>query len=277
MCHRIRKWAFVAVMPSCQFRFRLLCIHFIMSVLNLLNMLAIWSLGNVLFLRFRPADTFLLAPSYVRLGPQVRSFTVLNSKKLRGSYTEGTSILRRLEPIYGSEFGLPAIAIAVNKSGVDGGDNGWDGGRRIGVNMEHIVALSMLRKAKMPKAAMLDLHNVFAANCYANSRRSNYRFGDFTRNVTEAVFAVPDSHKGLVARAVLYMWTRYGCDPALSIVGGVRTATEWHVENAPSMLELVHNYVAFKVQNTTNDLISSTPENDMISMLVYGRRGLWGQ
>lgn len=83
----------------------------------------------------------------------------------------------------------------------------------------------------------------------------------------------PVSH-GLIARCILYMSEVYHCDANSVVDGGMDTAWRWHYKNPPHPTELLHNYFAFKVQNTTNRFITNETTSRGMLMEYFDALGV---
>lgn len=147
-------------------------------------------------------------------------------------------------------------------------------------NLEHIVPKSVLRQlgAQYSEAAE-DLHNIFLTSKRINQIRSNYRFSDlpdmFLRrtkikkvdkecwleigcgmliNHRQKIF-VPNQgpDKGIIARAILYMLSRFPQLHADDIIkGGMSTLLLWNKMHPPSIAEILHSKRAAQLTNRSN-------------------------
>lgn len=75
-------------------------------------------------------------------------------------------------------------------------------------------------------------------------------------------FSVNPDYRGVVARAALYMEDKWHVDSGLTIIGGRDEAFKWHRKHPVSLMEIVHNYLGYKIQGNVNPYIwdiSNTP------------------
>lgn len=149
--------------------------------------------------------------------------------------------------------------------------------------LEHVVPASVLRR-RAPLAARRDMHNLFATAPYLNQIRAARRFAevdasrprDFTHvgggnyvDRGQAVFCPSVAYRGTVARAVLYMCNRWGCEPGDVVCGGSETLWRWHEEDAPGADERLHNYLVFKMQHNSNPFISNATDAEELLREMY--------
>lgn len=129
-------------------------------------------------------------------------------------------------------------------------------------------------------AAKADLHHLFPADADANSRRSSYPFGDVTStqwstagmaNVAETsklglnsrgdtVFEPRSSHKGNVARALLYFYTCYAVNqstkPSLeNFTEELPVLLKWHELDPVDEQERARNDAVYQAQGNRNPYI----------------------
>lgn len=138
-----------------------------------------------------------------------------------------------------------------------------------------------------------DYNHIFPTDGYVNNKRSNYRYGEVatasytsqngsklgsssTAGITGTVFEPIDEFKGDVARAYLYMvtryqnrlstWNGYSTDGALTLSGATYPAVEvdylrlmlkWHNQDPVSAKEIARNNGTYSFQNNRNPFIDS--------------------
>lgn len=84
-------------------------------------------------------------------------------------------------------------------------------------------------------------------------------------------FSVNPRYRGIVARCVLYMHDKWGCDPNQVICGGREVAELWHRRNPVTAMEMLHNYIGFQLQNDVNPYVCNI--TDAVGLIdLYHRR-----
>ncbi len=138
------------------------------------------------------------------------------------------------------------------------------------------------------KTAYEDLHNVFCCEKNLNHLRGCLAFGQWhpsaslLQNVgckatllptvqcaghdnyidsSRQLFLVNPRYRGLVARAILHMGASYGLAVDRVVEGGLKTLYSWHENHPPEPTELLHNYVVYQLQNTTNRFITGETDS----------------
>jgi endonuclease I len=166
-----------------------------------------------------------------------------------------------------------------------------------GLNAEHTWPQSMGAKEGPAKA---DLHHLFPADAGANSQRNNLPFGTVTAKAVMLpdylgdglhsrmgenaagvqVFEPRADHRGDVARAALYFYTRYvvgaKLDQALSIANfrvEYETMLKWHAADPVSALEKARNEAVFKLQANRNPFIDHPEYVKKIGNFLQGAGG----
>lgn len=127
--------------------------------------------------------------------------------------------------------------------------------------------------------AQADLHHLFPTDMDANGRRASYPFGEVSSATWTArdydggdasqlgrdasgrtVFEPQDRHKGNVARAIFYFYTRYASQrpSKFSLANfNVEEATlrRWHVQDPPDAAERSRNDAVYGAQGNRNPYI----------------------
>ena len=140
-----------------------------------------------------------------------------------------------------------------------GGSTGW--------NREHSFAKNFFSEAA---PAVNDNHHIFADDAKTNSDRGNKRFnelspssstrsfdgyGNSTDNFYDGSYFMPnDLAKGEVARATMYMNTRYGYDITLNFYS-IALMLKWHIENPVTDREIYRNNTVHTLQKNRNPYI----------------------
>lgn len=138
-----------------------------------------------------------------------------------------------------------------------------------------------------------DYNHIFPTDGYVNNRRSNYRYGEVATatytstngsklgsssfaGITGTVFEPIDEYKGDVARAYLYMvtryqnrlstWSGYSTDGALTLtstafpgvnVSYLKLMLKWNNQDPVSAKEIARNNGTYNFQNNRNPFIDS--------------------
>ncbi len=139
------------------------------------------------------------------------------------------------------------------------GSTGW--------NREHSFAKSLFNEAA---PAVNDNHHIFADDNKTNSVRGNNPFnelnkststrvvdgyGNLTDNYTSGSYFMPnDLAKGEVARATMYMNTRYGYSITLNFYS-IALMLRWHIEHPVTNREIYRNNVVHNLQGNRNPFI----------------------
>lgn len=199
-----------------------------------------------------------------------------------GAQGHGRMLLKTLPPIYGRATGKNITLEHVVPQAV--------------IHSTHPMLLrgrtATLSSRLNKKLALTDLHNQFAAPQHLNQIRGIMPFTGTVRaskilnvgngnyintasNGTPATFYVNPAYRGVVARAVLYMSYKWGCDPAQSMCGGEDQAWQWHCENPPEYMECLHNYIVFRVQNNTNPFITNRTDGVLMLRDAMGVEPDW--
>lgn len=137
------------------------------------------------------------------------------------------------------------------------GSTGW--------NREHTFPQS-----KIGSQAASDNHHIFADDVKTNGIRSNNPFnelnkststrvvdgyGNLTDNYTSGSYFMPnDLAKGEVARATMYMNTRYGYSITLNFYS-IALMLRWHIEHPVTNREIYRNNVVHNLQGNRNPFI----------------------
>lgn len=141
-----------------------------------------------------------------------------------------------------------------------------------GFNTEHTWPQSMGAGSGDPKA---DIHHLFPTDSDANSRRSNYPFGnvvdiDWQEGGSklgddlnhQRVFEPRDQQKGDTARAILYFSVRYQMSVALSQETAMK---QWNRQDPPSDYERTRNDAIEDYQYNRNPFVDRPDFVDAIS------------
>ncbi|MCX5797034.1 MAG: endonuclease [Elusimicrobia bacterium] len=167
----------------------------------------------------------------------------------------------------------------------EGGDQDGDGyPERDGMNVEHPWPQSFFDKA-LPMRS--DLHHLLPTFQHPNSMRSNLPFGevkgspDYSNNAGAkeggGVFEPPDVSKGLVARHVLYFYTRYydrnimqGAYNHGFFKDRIDMFLRWNREHPPTADELRANDLIEKYQGNRNPFVDDPALADRIGAEGFG-------
>ncbi len=123
-------------------------------------------------------------------------------------------------------------------------------------NREHVWPQS-----KLGTASKSDLFNLRPSDNSINSRRSNYPFGDNRTNSSQGYglysgYWYPgDDDRGDIARAILYMNTRWGLSIGSSVIGSLDTFLAWHEADPVDEFEMHRNDVIYSYQNNRNPYV----------------------
>ena len=165
---------------------------------------------------------------------------------------------------------------SITDDGVTYGINA-NGGKDAIWNKEHIWAQSN----GISGAAKSDLHHLMAADKKLNNSRSSFDFGNVsiknacedvfgnkTTNYLSGVFEPADEYKGDIARALMYMATRYysgdGAGAKLTLqsesgstgtMGGIEDLLLWNQQDAPDSFEVNRNGLVQTFQHNRNPYI----------------------
>lgn len=129
-----------------------------------------------------------------------------------------------------------------------------------GTTFEHIYPKCFLNKTSKD-----DLHNIFLADSYFNSLRSNYIFSNKRIGLNlydnyichdRRVFTPRDKDKGIIARALLYMEDTYQLEPMMSR----RILLKWCKKEPPCLREYIRNKIILKIQGRENNYITNSYE-----------------
>lgn len=137
----------------------------------------------------------------------------------------------------------------------------------VGWNREHSFAKSLFNEEA---PAVNDNHHIFADDNKTNSQRGNKRFNELspsssTRSIdsygnltdnyyTSSYFMPNDLAKGEVARATMYMNTRYGYSITLNFYS-VELMLQWHLEHPVTNREVYRNNTVHSLQKNRNPYI----------------------
>ncbi|MFA5660527.1 MAG: endonuclease, partial [Bacilli bacterium] len=137
----------------------------------------------------------------------------------------------------------------------------------VGWNREHSFAKSLFNDQA---PAVNDNHHIFADDNKTNGHRGNKPFNELnpattTRSIdsygnvtdnyyTSAYFMPNDLAKGEVARATMYMNTRYDYSVTLNFYS-VELMLEWHLENPVTNREIYRNNTVHNLQGNRNPYI----------------------
>ena len=147
------------------------------------------------------------------------------------------------------------------------------------INCEHTWPQSYFNEENPMRG---DINHLFPTHMDANSRRSNYAFGNVVQNITwqdggsklgqnnysEIVFEPRDGHKGDAARAIFYFVTRYGNRE--NYLGAHQEADlrEWFWEDPVSQKEIDRNNGVDQYQHNRNPFVDHPEFLDRISSFV---------
>lgn len=130
---------------------------------------------------------------------------------------------------------------------------------------EHIYPQSLLNIKQSN-----DMHNIIKTLNTLNLNRSNYKFYDeydkYDKNWImleydnyvnhkDKLFIPNNDSKGIISRAILYMYREYKCNPKKII--DVEILKKWYYNFPPKHDEIYHNMVIKRVQNKNNIFISN--------------------
>ncbi len=146
-----------------------------------------------------------------------------------------------------------------------------------GWNREHCFPQSFLNPSSVSREPMVsDLHSLMPADTDINTQRSNEGYDNVTSPVYTDVFGNRDDNtrwepasvdKGRVARAILYMDTRYegeGSNPDLAVSDAApglynmaykTTLLNWHRLYPPTAWERLRNYKVYNRQGNANPFV----------------------
>lgn len=98
-----------------------------------------------------------------------------------------------------------------------------------------------------------DLHHLFPVDYYTNEIRANYRFDDKMKDKT---FIPPNKDKGLIARALMYVFTRY---PKLYDFGILTfdLIVKWNRKYPVTNNEIKRNNLIENIQGNRNPYIDN--------------------
>ncbi len=144
------------------------------------------------------------------------------------------------------------------------------------INCEHTWPQSFFNSENPMKG---DINHLFPTHMDANSRRSNYPFGNVTQNITwqeggsslgqnaygETVFEPRDVHKGDAARAIFYFITRYGNRGNYLGAHQETDLREWYAADPVSQKEIDRNNGVYQYQHNRNPFIDHPEFLDRIS------------
>lgn len=125
-----------------------------------------------------------------------------------------------------------------------------------GTTFEHVYP-----QCYLDKNSKQDLHNIFLADRYLNSLRSNYAYSNKRMGLNlydnficheRRVFTPRDKDKGIIARTLLYMHDTYNVDPMISR----RILLKWCAVYRPCMKEYLRNKIIYKIQGRENRYIT---------------------
>ena len=146
------------------------------------------------------------------------------------------------------------------------------------INCEHTWPQSYFNEENPMRG---DINHLFPTHMDANSRRSNYAFGNVVQNITwqdagsklgqnnysEIVFEPRDGHKGDAARAIFYFVTRYGNRENYLGTHQEADLREWFWEDPVSQKEIDRNNGVDQYQHNRNPFIDHPEFLDRISSL----------
>ncbi len=142
------------------------------------------------------------------------------------------------------------IILVYNRASIVSTWNGTDW------NREHIWPQS-----KLGTASKSDMFNLRPANNSINSRRSNYPFGDYRDSDSQGYglysgYWYPgDDDRGDIARAILYMNTRWGLNISSSVIGSLDTFLEWDKLDPVDDFEMHRNDIIENEQGNRNPYV----------------------
>lgn len=137
----------------------------------------------------------------------------------------------------------------------------WDGASTW--NREHVWPDS-----KLGSAPTGEPHNLRASTVSVNSSRGNLAFvsGSGTYGRVGSGWYPGDTHKGDVARIILYMHVRWGLSISSSVIGDLNMFLRWHQEDPVDAFEINRNNVIYSYVNNRNPFIDH-PE---FATLIWG-------
>ncbi len=142
--------------------------------------------------------------------------------------------------------------------------NVWDGASTW--NKEHIWPQS-----KLGTASVSDLHNLRASTVSVNSSRGNLAFVDGSGGYGKvgSGWYPGDTHKGDVARIVLYMNLRWGLTISTSVIGDLDMFLAWHEADPVDDFERSRNQIIFESNQGNRNPFIDYPE--FVGM-IYGQQ-----
>jgi len=137
----------------------------------------------------------------------------------------------------------------------------WDGAATW--NREHVWPDS-----KLGSAPTGEPHNLRASTVSVNSSRGNLAFvqGSGSYGRVGSGWYPGDTHKGDVARIILYMHVRHGLSISSGVIGDLNMFLRWHIEDPVDDFELNRNNVIYSYVNNRNPFIDH-PE---FAQLIWG-------
>lgn len=137
----------------------------------------------------------------------------------------------------------------------------WDGAATW--NREHVWPDS-----KLGSAPTGEPHNLRASTVSVNSSRGNLAFveGSGSYGRVGSGWYPGDTHKGDVARIILYMHVRHGLSISSGVIGDLNMFLRWHMEDPVDDFEINRNNVIYSYVNNRNPFIDH-PE---FAQLIWG-------
>ena len=167
----------------------------------------------------------------------------------------------------------------------------FTGSFNTGTNREHVWPKNAGNAFPEESEAGSDAHHLRPANSSLNSTRSNNSFGEVPQTVGNIVkengsssydnlcyqandtFYPGEGYRGVTARILMYVQTRWGDKYNLSFVlgngynktiGDIEDLFKWHLEEPPTAEEIARNEAVYAVQGNRNPFIDHPEYAEMI-------------
>jgi hypothetical protein len=139
-----------------------------------------------------------------------------------------------------------------------------------GVNCEHTLPQSFLKKFPGFESSKTDLYHLYPVESKVNSRRGNKPFAECDNEDVENIIFCgqnvepPVEHKGYVARSLIYMSIRYNIPLNSTEEFAIR---KWNAEYPPTTAEIERANRVKQVQGNVNPFIDCPDLVDLIEDL----------
>lgn len=130
------------------------------------------------------------------------------------------------------------------------------------INIEHVFPRSFFGDYT---DLNYDLHHLFPVDYYTNEIRGNSRFDDRMKDKT---FVPPNNDKGIIARALMYVFTRY---PKLYKFGilSIELIIKWNKKYPVTIQELERNDLIEQIQGNRNPYIDNPVYIDSLEISQF--------